>query len=174
MPRNLRVTSEKSCKKYWLSVNLFAKEKPTRLIDTSRRCRDETVRIKINEFSYHLRFLVSMRTVRTSIGNFPKSSSPETRHHAGLSRQDAARSRRRGPFLRRVGADEYPALRGKPQIETAIWRYLTWIDESTDACSVSACLKENIYGSLEMTAPDESSGAKVPTERIFIQMYHQK
>lgn len=64
--------------------------------------------------------------------------------------------------MRLVGADEYPALRGK-QIETAIWRYSTWIDESTDGCR-AFCVPKGEHTSLEMTALNESSGVNVLKE----------
>ena len=72
--------------------------------------------------------------------------------------------------MRRVGADEYSALRGK-QIETAIWRYSTWIDENTDRCRAFYVPKGE-HTSLEMTVLNESSGVNVLKEFSF--SYYQK
>lgn len=118
-------------------------------------CRVETIHV------YRWTYLVIIRAIPRILVNAWKSARQSTefsevarpRNQASRRAVTSARVRCRGPFLRRVGADEYPALRGKPQIETAIWRYSTWIDESTDACSVSARLKETIYSSLRDDRP---------------------
>lgn len=131
----------------------FVKRKrpDTRLIDG---WQNETRSLAINECCYWLfmRFPASTWTLRVSHINrqFPEvvqNHETSDKRHAGLSCRHGGAIRRRVPFCAASAPMSTRHWEAKPQIETAIWRRPTWIDECTDACFASVWIKADLYHS---------------------------
>jgi len=121
-------------------TDMFDRHDVRSRLETVHRVQKKKTNLVITCAISHINANGSSSTRQSAI--FQSCPAPKPRASQAVTSE---RVRRRGSFLRRVDAGEYSALRGKPQIEMAIWRYSTWIDESTDACFVSTCLKENIH-----------------------------
>jgi len=105
--------------------------------------------------------------------DFPESAgygSPISASRADLSR--CAIPRRRS-FCAMSASDEWPVLRGEPQIETAIWRRSTWIDE----CPAALLRRQRQIYTLHSRWPWTGwviRRINVPYEGIPASMHHRK
>jgi len=123
-------------------------------LDKARRSRRVATVREQERMSMHSSIIYAISSMRRA-GDFPESASygsPISASRADLSRRAIPRRR---PFCATSTPNEWPVLRGEPQIETAIWRRSTWIDERLCFCAAEDGFTRFIR---DDRGPDESFG----------------